>query len=107
MTVAFGKGVYEVVWPRGKRAIEGISCAQRLDTLEGKTICELSNRTFRADEIFPLIEKELTNRYPGLKFVSHEEFGTTHAGEEAKVITALPNTLKQNKCDAVISGVGC
>ena len=54
-----------------------------------------------------MIEKELTKRYPGIKFVSYEVFGRTHGEEEAKVIAALPDRLKQNGCDAVISGNGC
>ncbi len=98
---------YEVVWPRGKRVVKDIPYAQHLDTLEGKTICELSDRAFHVDELFPMIEKELANRYPGVKFVSYEVFGNIHGGEEAKVIAALPNKLKQSKCDAVISGIGC
>ncbi len=98
---------YEVVWPRGKRTIEVIRLAKRLDTLEGKTVCELWDWMFRGDQMFPTIEKELAKRYPGSKFVSYKVFGSTHGSEEAKVLAALPDKLKQNKCDAVISGVGC
>ncbi len=99
--------MYEVVSPRGKKAVEIIRLAKRLDTLEGKTICELWDWIFRGDQIFPAIEKELTKQYRGIKFVSYEVFGSTHGGDEAKVLAALPDKLKQNKCDAVISGVGC
>ena len=98
---------YEVVWPRGKRVVKDLPYAQHLDSLEAKTICELSDRMFHADEIFPIIEKELASRYPRIKFVSYEVFGNIHGGEEAKVIAALPDKLKQNRCDAVISGIGC
>ena len=100
-------GVYKVVWPRGNRVVEGIPFTQRPDTLEGKTICELWNGVYRGDEIFPIVEKELVNRYPGIKFVSYEVFGSTHGGEEAKVIAALPAKLEQSRGDAVISGMGC
>jgi hypothetical protein len=86
--------------------VEAIPYAQRLDTLEGKTICELSNLIYRSDEIFPLVEKELSNRYEGIKFISYKTFGSIHGGGEESTIAALPNALKQNKCDAVISGVG-
>ncbi len=99
--------MYEVVWPRGKKTVETIRLAKRFDTLEGKTICALWNWVFRGDQIFPIIERELAKRYHGIKFVSYEAFGSTHGAEEAKVIAALPDKLKQNKCDAVISGVGC
>ena len=98
---------YKVVWPRGKRVVKSSLYAQHLDALEGKTICELSDRIFHADDIFPMLEKELTERYPGIKFVNYKVFGGTHGREEAQVIKALSDKLKQNGCDAVISGMGC
>ena len=33
--------LYKVVWPRGKRVAKIIPVAKRLDTLQGKTVCEL------------------------------------------------------------------
>ena len=101
------KGVYEVLWPRGEKVVQQVPYAQRLDTLEGKTICELWDWIFRGDEIFPVIEKELTKRYPGVKLVNYEAFGCTHGGDEAEAIAALSDRLKENNCDAVISGLGC
>lgn len=99
--------MYEVVWPRGN-STEGIKkFAKRLDTLEGKTVGFLWNWLFHGDQVFPMIEKELTKRYPGIKFVSQNVFGPTSGANEAEVIDALPVTLKQNKVDAVISGIGC
>jgi len=100
------KGTYEVVWPRGKKAGEGIASAERLKTLEGKTICELSNTIFRSNEIFPIIERELSKRYAGIHFVSYDVFGTGH-GKEPEVVAKLPDMLRESKSDAVISGVGC
>ncbi len=107
MKVAPEKGVYEVLWPRGKRTTGVTRLAKRLGTLEGKTVCALWDWVFRGEQIFPLIGKELAKRYPGSKFVNYDVFGSTHGGEEAKVLAALPDKLKQHKCDAVISGVGC
>ncbi|MFC1970797.1 hypothetical protein ACFLV0_02525 [Chloroflexota bacterium] len=98
---------YEVVWPRGNRGTDIIPLAPRLSTLEGKTVGFLWNYLFRGDEIFSALEKELTKRYSGINFVGYEVFGSTHGDEEAKVLAALPDKLKQNKCDAVISGIGC
>jgi len=98
---------YEVVWPRGKRSVETVRFAKRLDALEDKTVGELWDWVFRGDEIFPAIEKELAKRYPGIKFVSYEVFGSTHGGKEAETLGTLSDKLRQNKCDAVISGIGC
>ncbi len=100
-------GYYEVVWPRGKRRSEAVRFARRLDTLEGKTVGELWDWIFRGDQIFPVIEKELVKRYPGIKFVNYDVFGSTQGFDEAQVLAGLPDKLKQYKCDAVISAVGC
>ena len=102
------KGMYEVVWPRGKQIIEGSGrLAKRLDTLEGKTICQLWDWVFRGDQVLPAVGDELAKRFAGVKNISYEVFGSTHGGDEAKVLAALPEKLKQYQCDAVISGMGC
>ena len=107
MKAASEKGIYEVVWPRGRRVAPDIDYARRLDTLEGKTVCELWDWVFRGDEIFPVTETQLAKRHPGIKFIDYKVFGNTHGFNEAEVIGALAGKLKENKCDAVISGVGC
>ncbi len=99
--------MYKVVWPRGKRNVGIMSLAKRLDTLEGKTIGELWDWNFNGDKIFPMIEKELGKRFSGTKFVSYQVFGSTHGRREAEVLAALPDKLRQNGCQAVISGLGC
>ncbi len=98
---------YEVVWPRGNRTVGATPLARRLDTLKGKTIGFLWNYAFRGDQMFQVIEREFAKRYPNSKFVSYDEFGHIHGAGEAEVVAALPQKLKQNKCDAVICGVGC
>jgi hypothetical protein len=50
----------------------------------------------------------LKKKYPTAKFVGWEEFGKFGADEfEIPLLKALPDKLKQYKCDAVISGNGC
>ena len=98
---------YEVVWPRGKRLESGGKLAKRLDTLEGKVVCELWDWVFKGDVIFDVFEKELAKRYPGIQFVSWREFGEIHGANEKAVLAALPEKLKSYNCDAVVCGVGC
>lgn len=98
---------YEVVWPRGKSTEAGGQLAKRLDTLEGKVVCELWDWIFKGDLMFQVWEQELTKRYSGIQFVSWREFGEIHGGNEKEVLAALPEKLKKYKCDAVICGVGC
>ena len=99
--------MYEVVWPQGKKVAKIMRFAKRLDSLQGKTVCELWDWIFRGDEVFPALEKEFARRYPGIKFVTYDVFGSTHGGGEAEVLASLPDKLKQHRCDAVISAVGC
>ena len=56
--------------------------AKRLDTLEGKTIAQLWDDLFRGDEILPMLEEALGKRFPGVNFVDHDTFGSTHGDEE-------------------------
>ena len=99
-------GIYEVVWPGGKRVAPDIPSTQRLDTLNGKTICELWDYEFRGVEIFSILEKAMRERYPGVKFVSWREFPTEgdHRFPDWK---SHPDVLAQKGCDAVITGMGC
>jgi hypothetical protein len=98
---------HEVVWPRGKRVKTDARLAKRLDTLEGKVVCELWDWVFKGDQMFEVFENELANRYPRIKFVSWKEFGEIHGENEKKVLAALPEKLRKVHCDAVICGVGC
>ncbi len=98
---------FEVLWPRGRKVLEEVRFAKRLDALEGRTVGFLWDWAFRGEEIFPVIENELAKRYPGIKFVGHKVFGSTHGGKEGEVLASLSDKLKRNRCDAVISGVGC
>ena len=98
---------YSVVWPRGERTQSITPLADRLDSLEGKTVGFVWDYLFRGDEIFPLLEEELKQRYPKIKFVNYDEFGSTHGGDEHKVIKGLAKKIKSTGTDAIISGMGC
>ena len=99
------QGVYRVVWPRGKKAAAITALAQRLDNLEGKTVCELWDGLFRGDEIFPVLEKGLSERFPGVKVVPWTDFPKDgdHAFPDWK---AHPKALAEKGCDAVIVASG-
>lgn len=97
---------YEVVWPLGKLAYQTLSLAPRVSDLRDKTVCELSDWLFRAEEVFPMIRQLLQKQYPGSKFVDYTTFGNTHGPKESEVIAALPELLRKHRCDIAISGVG-
>ena len=97
---------YKVVWPLGELAYQVPSLGPRVSDLKGKTVCELSDWIFRAEEVFPMIRELLLGQYPSIKFIEYSVFGNTHGPKEAEVIAALPDRLHKHGCDAVISGVG-
>ena len=94
--------VYDVVWPRSPRTAEPVSLAPRPASLEGKRIAFLWDYLFRGDEIFPVLERELTARIPGVSFVSWETFGTTHGAGEHEVLAGLGERFRELGVDAVI-----
>ena len=100
-------GYYEAFWPRAARQQRAQALAPRLTTLEGKTVAQLWDYLFKGDEVFALLEEGLRARFPGVKFVSWKEFGSTHGGEEKEALAALPKRFKELGVDAVISGMAC
>ena len=104
------EGNYDVVSPLGQRDTKWIDMAPRLATLEGKTICELWNQSFKSNITFPVIRELLKKKYPGVKIVPYSEMPHHHMLENPGVTNApseaLIAALKAKQCDAVISGNG-
>jgi hypothetical protein len=99
--------LYEVVWPSGERKQELQPLAKRLDTLQGKTVAQLWDYLFAGDEVFTVLEEQLRARYPGVKFVSWREFGSTHAVNEKELLASLPQRFKELGVDAAVSSMAC
>jgi hypothetical protein len=53
------------------------------------------------------LEEELARRFPGVRFVRYDAFGSTHGRDEQRVLAELPAKLKALEVDAVISGMAC
>jgi hypothetical protein len=100
-------GYYEVFWPRAPRQTPLKPLAPRLDTLEGKTVAQLWDFLFRGDEVFALLEEGFKVRFPGARFVSWREFGSTHGHDEREALAQLPKRFRELGVDAVISGMAC
>ena len=100
-------GLYEVVWPSGERRQTLRPLAKRLDTLNGKTIAQLWDFLFAGDEVFAVLEESLRAQYPGVKFVSWREFGSTHAVNEKELLASLSQRFKELGVDAAISSMAC
>lgn len=98
---------YEVVWPKSPRGVQPRRAADRLNTLDGKRIGFVWDYLFRGEEIFPVLERALTERYPGLTVVGYDTFGNIHGPDEHALVEALPGTLDEHGIDAVVVGNGC
>ena len=107
MSTSVTEGYYEALWPRSPRQTKRKALAPRLSTLEGKTVAQVWDYVFRGNEVFEFLEQGLKARFPGVRFVSWREFGSTHGSDEREVIAALPQRFRELGVDAVISGMGC
>ncbi|MBI2907841.1 MAG: hypothetical protein HYX92_09320 [Chloroflexi bacterium] len=75
--------------------------APRLDSLAGKTICELSNASWEPDRTFPAIREALQRWFPDTQIVPYTEFpiGLNQIDDDEIV-----DVLKQKGCQAVMVG---
>jgi hypothetical protein len=85
--------------------------APRLDTLNGKKVCEIWNGGFKADVMFPIIEEMLRERYPGVTMIPYTEFpsvtiASLEAVKKSETLEAVRAALLEKGCDAVITGNG-
>lgn len=92
--------ILEVYDPTGAVEITEVH-APRLDTLAGKTICELSNDTWQAHRVLPEIRRLLQERFPTAKFISYTEFPTGNQGMDTEKAAEL---VARTGADAVIIG---
>lgn len=96
-----------MVWPRSPQGVQKRRRADRLATLDGKRIAFLWDYVFRGDELFPLLERELTDRFDDVEIVGYETFGNLHGADEKVRVGRLPDDLRTRGVDAVVSGMGC
>ncbi len=98
---AQGAVTLEVYDPTGAVEVTRLF-APRIDTLEGKTICELSDMIWQYDRTFPLIRSLLQKQFPTAKFVPFSEFPEAPTDEAAAKKVAA--SIKAKGCQAVIVG---
>ncbi len=96
---------YEVVWPLARSTGATLKMNARLREGKAKRIGFLWDYVFRGDEMFPLLQAGLAEKYPGSSFVPYARFGNIHGHDEREVLAGLPNRLRDEKLDAVVVGV--
>ena len=97
---AAGKVKLEVFNPTGDIEVARLY-APRLANLNGKTICEVSDRLWQADRTFQLIHRLMQERFPDSKMIPYTElpYGSVQIDND-KIV----EEVKKRKCDAVIVG---
>jgi hypothetical protein len=98
-----GEPVYNVLSPIGETTVKLIEMAPRLDSLQGKTVCMVSNSAFKVNVTMPAIAKTLQAKYPGIKIIPYTEMATAYSGADWD---AKQGEFKSKGCNAVITGNG-
>ncbi len=104
---AAGADTEAVLSPSGPMGVAVSNPAPRPDSLSGKRVAFLWDSMFRGDEMFPVLQAAISDRFEDVSFVEHGAFGSTFGGDEEAVLAALPDRLRELNVDAVVSGVGC
>lgn len=101
---------YEVISPVGRLGFDRKGVAPRLETLQGKVVCETWNQGFKGDLMFPVYRELLKERYPGVNVIPYTEFpSSTLQGSseyQREVARKIAATAKEKGCDVLISGNG-
>ncbi len=74
--------------------------APRLDSLEGKTICEISDNLWETQRTFPLIRSLLQKQFPTAKFIPYDQLPAATTDAASK----LGDAVKKAGCQGVIVG---
>ncbi len=99
-----------VISPIGSESAQQKNLAKRLETLNGKTVCEVWNEDFKGDIMFPIYRELLKKRFPDVKIVPYTDLpvaslkGTTSYRRE--VLQQIVACLSEKGADAVIAGNG-
>ena len=101
-----GEPVYRVQWPLARIEVKAANQTRGLTDLSGKTVAELWDQIFRGDIAYQQLREHLRQRFPGIRFVEHTQFGNIHGPKQREILEGLPDKLRAAGVDAVISGIG-
>lgn len=75
--------------------------SKRLDSLNGKTICEIADDNWQDVRTFPVIRELIMKQFPTAKIIPYDKF--THGTRNIQY-PGIADEVKKAKCDAVILG---
>ena len=106
----FAEPVFQVLSPLGENIAKTTTMAPRLDTLAGKTVGLVWNRTFKSDVTLPAIAEALKKQFPTIKIIPYTALPMANLPEPPdgpkKESEALQAAFKAKGCDAVVAGNG-
>jgi hypothetical protein len=100
---------FEVLWPLGRRGgLPPSELAPRVPDLTGKRVGFVWDHVFNGDLMFERFEAAANDRFGGMSYVAHPEFGNVHGttAEEHDAVEKLPERLRAHGIDVAVVGVG-
>ncbi len=98
---------FEVVSPIGEPKAQPEPQATKITDFKGKTIGQVWNAEFRANQVFTALTELLKKRFPYIEVVSWTELPTTQQRMDInKNMEDLRQAYLQKGCDAVITATG-
>lgn len=103
---------WKVVSPLGGTPdLEITPLAPRLNTLDGKTVCQVWNGGFRGEVTFPLIAEMLKEKFTDIKVIPYTELPLSTVevmkpSSKLAALEAIRAALVEKGCDALITGNG-
>ncbi len=98
---------FEIVSPVGDPKAQPEPPATKIADFRGKTIGQVWNAEFRADQVFTALTELLKERFPDIEVVSWNELPTTQQRMDTnKNMEDLRQAYLQKGCDAVITATG-
>jgi len=78
--------------------------ASRLPNLEGMTVCELANRQWEAERMFPVLREALQKKYPTLKIIDYKNMPHFTERTTPQELVKIASIVKTAGCQAAIVG---
>ncbi len=98
---------FEVLRPVGEPSAKRQTSASRVQDLNGKTICAVSNGMFQADTVLSTFGDLIKKRYPTAKVIPWTELPLSSIlGDIEKSSKELSKAYQEKGCDAVIASTG-
>lgn len=95
--------IFDVFAPTGKKRTTSRGISERR---RSKTVGFVWDFVQRGDEMWEALKPALLEAEPSLRLIDHDAFGNVHGHDEAAVVSALPERLREAGVDLAVVGMG-